>query len=69
MAMITIAESLKRIEKRMLQGKMPTKDELGRAPALNGEILFGFNEEARRDCKLFELDKLFSNVTMFTPAV
>lgn len=49
MALITIAESLKKIEKRMMQGTMPTKDDLARAPALNGEILFGFNEETRRN--------------------
>ena len=51
MNLITITETIKKLEKRLMLGTMPTKDELSRTPALTAEALFGFNEEARRESK------------------
>lgn len=49
MNLITITETVKKIEKRLKLGTMPTKEELSRTPALTAEVLFGFNEEVRRE--------------------
>lgn len=50
--MLTIAEDLKKLERKILTGGVITKEEATAVKAIDGELLFGYNEQTRIQSKL-----------------